>query len=387
MTDQLLYDHAYEMLAATNVFSKPPEKLEYNVKYEEKCSLLDLIRSNKEIGSKRMSSDKRVGNRINNEKCFQAISGAMSKYAESYPAPASFKKRMRENFISWLEAIRAKYEFFEQPEIPLELYSEDGENDTVVNLLLSLQSRHGVTRKELADKLGISTRAVLKDLLKLDPGLKTTNLIKPEETLPFYIGGQPVRAIIEGEKPEGKRERRYKTINSIHPLILQENLFQTATLLQALQRNYDEHESTVSSYLAVDIWSQLSDYARERIEYVFAAGDPEFAEFLEMLKDEAPDERIPASLGAFRTEREIFNEDWSIPDALRYYMKADRICQKLELESENEGVIKYNNVRIRMKRWDEVKKSYSRHGRRVFVAVTEKGEEIPFEESDVIDIL
>ena len=251
----------------------------------------------------------------------------MVKYADSYPAPASFKKRMRANFVRWLEAIRSKYEFPEQPEIPWALYPEDGEKDTVIGMLQSLQSGRGVTKEELQVRLGIGTRAILKDLCKLDP-----------------------------------------------------------TLLQAMQRNYDEHESTVSSYLAVDIWSQLSDYAKERIEYVFTAGDPDFAAFIEMLKDETPDGRIPA----YRTERDMFIGDESISERLRYYMKGDRVCPKLCLvidEAERE----LTNVRISMQDRPAYRNGSRKRAEKqkeiLYKAVTEQGAEVAFKEKDVIDIL
>ena len=386
MNTTLLYDNAYKMLAETNVYSRSPEQLVYHDHRGEEIALLELVRSHPVIGSRRMSRDKRGGNKINNAKCYKAIAEAMVRYADSYPAPASFKKRVRENFVKWLEAIRSKYEFPEQPEIPWGLYPEDGEKDTVVGMLQSLQSRRGVTKEELQIRLGIGPRAILKDLCKLDPTLREEGTEEQDSPMPFYIGGQPVRARIRSKKYAGDRKKYYLTENSVHPLILQENLFQAATLLQALQRNYDEHESAVSSYLAVDIWSQLSDYARERIEYVFTAGDPDFAAFIEMLKDETPDGRIPA----YRTEREMFIGDESISERLRYYMKADRVCPKLCLvidEAERE----LTNVCITM----QGRPAYRNGSRKrveiqegiLYKAVTEQGAEVAFEEIDVIDIL
>lgn len=386
MNITLLYDNAYKMLAETNVYSRPPEQLVYHDHRGEEIALLELVRSHPVISSRRMSRDKRSGVKINNAKCYQAIAEAMVKYADSYPAPASFKKRMRANFVRWLEAIRSKYEFPEQPEIPWGLYPEDGEKDTVVGMLQSLQSRRGVTKEELQVRLGIGPRAILKDLCKLDPTLREDGAEEQETPVPFYIGGQPVRAEIRSRKYAGDRKKYYRTENSVHPLILQENLFQAATLLQALQRNYDEHESTVSSYLAVDIWSQLSDYARERIEYVFTAGDPDFAAFIEMLKDETPDGRILA----YRTEREMFVGDESTSERLLYYMKADRVCPKLCLEIDGTER-ELSNVRITM----QGRSAYGNGSRKragvsgdfLYIAITEQGAEVVFEEKDVIDIL
>ena len=376
MRDQELYDHAYTMLAETNVYPRSPDEILYQAPSGAKYSLPELIWSElfnrkKEMGRK---GRKRTVTDYN-EICFDAIGNAMAAYIEHYPAPVSFKKRTRERFVKWLEVIRLKYGISCEKLIPEQLNTEEGENDTVVGLLLSLQSRRGVTKKELKDRLGIGPRAILKDLCKLDPALRKGGAEIPDKVAPFYLGGQPVRAKIQGRKYKGEREKRYRTENSIHPLILQENLFQAATLLQALQRNYDEHESTVSSYLAVDIWSQLSDYARERIEYVFAAGDPDFACFLEMLKDETPDERIPAS---FRMEREIITGEWSARETLMYCSKAYRICDQLLLKLPDERVELFTNVHIKFGNRAE-----RNGGEFMYIAVTEDGTEIPFREQDV----
>ena len=388
MNNRQLYDHALTMLTETNTYSRPPEEMRYRMRFGEVCSLPGLIGEEvSKIKDQASKKGKRWTIAEYNEICFDAIGNAMATYMEHYPAPVSFKKRTRERFVSWLEVIRTKYGISREKLIPEQLIPDEGENDTVVGLLLSLQARRGVTKKELKDRLGIGLRAILKDLCKLDPTLREEESDNTDKVTPFYLGGQPVRAKIDDIKIDGKREKRYRTENSIHPLILQENLFQAATLLQALQRNYNEHDSTVSSYLAVDIWSQLSDYARERIEYVFAAGDPDFADFLEMLKDETPDERVPAS---FRSERDMFNEEWPIHERLLYYMKAERMCSKLQIETED-GEILLSNVRIKM-RDRSIRSTSSRGGENrinkiMFSAVTENGDEIPFEEADIIDIL
>ena len=115
---------------------------------------------------------------------------------------------------------------------------------------------------------------------------------------------------------------------------------------------------------------------------MFAAGDPDFAAFLELLKDETPDERIPAS---FCTEREMFNEEWSSHDRLIYYMKAGRLCKKLILEN-TEREIALSNVRIKMREADG-NEDQIRVNKLLFSAVKENGTEIPFEEKDVADIL
>ena len=88
MRDQELYDHAYTMLAETNVYPRSPEEILYQAPSGAKYSLPELIWSElfnrkKEMGRK---GRKRTVTDYN-EICFDAIGNAMAAYIEHYPAP------------------------------------------------------------------------------------------------------------------------------------------------------------------------------------------------------------------------------------------------------------------------------------------------------------
>lgn len=348
MTDQFLYTHACEMLERTNVFQKPADSFLYHLGPDHEVSLLSLIKSHPGIGNRRMSSDQRLGGRKNNEVCYKAISDALISYVKSYPAPSSYKSRLRDKFVLWLEAIRKEYHLSkERCSVPEELYPAEGEKDTVVMLLKSLQARGGITKKELKDNLGISSRAILKDMCKLDPSLgKTDPYTSQSDTQPFYLGGQRVTAKIRAVKKPGSREHSYMTVNTVHPLILQENLMQAGTLLLALARNWRDYDSNLSQYIGTDIWFQLTEYAQERIRKVFIPADPIMAEFLNYIESAIPDDKF---LQLYRTEREMMHSpDYSMTaaDQLIYFSKAgSRTCRKLILETED-GKLTLENVRI-----------------------------------------
>lgn len=86
----------------------------------------------------------------------------------------------------------------------------------------------------------------------------------------------------------------------------------------------------------------------------------------------------------------MFVGDESISERLLYYMKADRVCPKLCLEIEGTER-KLGNVRITM----QGRSAYGNSSRKragisgdfLYIAITEQGAEVVFEEKDVIDIL
>ena len=152
MTDQLLLSYACEMLSRTNPYQKGVESFHYHCSQKDEISLLSLIDNHPDIRGHRMSSDKRLGKQKNIRTCFRAISNAMVTYMKSYPAASSCKSRMKEKFVLWLEAIRKEYQITDTDcSIPEALYPAEGEKDTVVMLLKSLQARGGITKKELQD--------------------------------------------------------------------------------------------------------------------------------------------------------------------------------------------------------------------------------------------
>ena len=380
MTDQLLLSYACEMLSRTNPYQKGVESFHYHCSQKDEISLLSLIDNHPDIRGHRMSSDKRLGKQKNIRTCFRAISNAMVTYMKSYPAASSCKSRMKEKFVLWLEAIRKEYQITDTDcSIPEALYPAEGEKDTVVMLLKSLQARGGITKKELQDNLGISPRAILKDLCKLDPSLGKTGDLPPDDDIqPFYLGGQPVTAKIRAIKKPGERANSYMTVNTIHPLILQENLMQAGTLLLALARNWHDHDSNLSLCIGADIWFQLTLYAQERIRTVFISIDPVMAEFLGEIDRLLPDDQL---LQSYQTEREMMREQNDLatpPDRLTYLSKAaSRTCSNLVLETED-GPVTLRNVRITPAEDTE--------GGRGFLAVSDDESEIFFLSEQMADI-
>ena len=82
------------------------------------------------------------------------------------------------------------------------------------------------TYEELKDGLGgITERAIQKDFVKITPSLYAGEGV-PD--VPFRLGGQPLLAEIElVDKNETRAKfKRFRTLNSVHPLVLQENIMQ-----------------------------------------------------------------------------------------------------------------------------------------------------------------
>ncbi|MCR5603376.1 MAG: hypothetical protein K6G27_06710 [Lachnospiraceae bacterium] len=381
MTDQLLFVHACEMLERTNVFKKAPESLHYRNSTGETISLLSLVRDNREIKNRRMSSDRRLGRQKNDLACYRAIREAIVTYIRSYPAPCSFKSRMRGKFISWLRALQTEYRIpAEEQTIPEALILSEGEKDTVVMLLKSLQARGGITKKALEENLGIGPRAILKDMCKLDPSLRkdAPDMSEDEDSQSFYLGGQPVSAKIRSIKKKGSRANVYMTANTVHPIILQENLMQAGTLLLSLFRSCWDYDSNLSRYIALDIWFQLTPYAQERIRTVFSSVDMRFPKFLDELEDLMPDEQV---LQMYQNERVMMNDperNMSMMDRLIFHSKSKtRTCSLLVLETED-GVITLHDVRI--------EPASSASGERGYFAVTDDEEEQFFTIDQVVDL-
>ena len=298
-TTDTLQTIAYEMLTSTNVFRKPIADIGYGNK-DDKTYLIDIVNellSNHRSGYRNRSLS-------NYQIIYNTIARAMIAYLSSYPASFSFKQQTKKQFSLWLEKIEKKYAI-NDVKVPEELDAENDKSDTGIVMLKALHSRKGITKEKLRCELGdISARAVQKNLRKISPSLYEGNSADIEETyMPFYIGGQPIHAKIRVRvKDEDKEKKKYyDTPNTVHPIILQENLMQVGVLLKSLCINFCDNESDISLNIALDIWSQLSDYAKARIESKFARIDKDMQFFIELLKDSSPDNRACI----FQTEREM----------------------------------------------------------------------------------
>ena len=320
MKEDTLYTIALEMLKTTNVYKKEVEALRYELRYEE-ISLLGLI----DEKLLRMRAGYRNRSQANLLIAYDAIADSMIEYLESYPSSFSFKQRMKEKFCQWLQTIKNKY-VIKDAEIPEELVVHPEELDTAVVMIKELHSRQGVSKEYLRKKLNFKdVRTVQKNLPKLSPILyEGDDFDKDNVYMPFRLGGQPLQVEIQSYDGNKDNRKYYRTVNTLHPIVLQENLMQVGTLLQSLSRNYYEHENDISRIIAIDVWSQLSEYAKVRIEKYYCVGDPDMADFIEILKDECPDNHACG----YRTERQMFPDiELPLEETVRSLLKGpDRTC-------------------------------------------------------------
>lgn len=309
MKNRTLYDLAKEMLENTNPFEKPVDELYFETRNADggyrSDSLCGFLR--KRLKMKRQSTDARFADRYNYPPCIEEIAGAMTKYLDSFPAPFSYKQHLRMKFHEWITDIQNQYNYKLGEAYLVDLKAPSGEKDTAVAMLKELHAREGVTREDLSERLGINPRAVQKDLRKLDKDLyRGDKPVGEGEYVPFYIGGQEVSVHIDeiSSNEKGDRKKRFRTLNTVHPIVLQENLMEVGVLLKALSNKYFASESQISRRIALNIWYQLSDYAKDRIKKFIAEDDPDLKDLIAELEDDTPDQRM---VTGFNTEREMLN--------------------------------------------------------------------------------
>lgn len=364
MKQKALYTLALEMLNTTNVYNNEINNLRYmnngreSVLTEMICNRLH----NNSIGDTKY------------EKVYNAIANAMSDYIEQYSAPFFYKQRVRCQFRKWLDKIQEKYDI-KVEYIPEQLTIDNVELDTGIAMIKALHDREGKTKKELSEDLRICERAVQKNLRKISPDLykeKATESVYA----PFRLGGQPIQAKIRVQEKEGDKKKYYSTVNTVHPIVLQENIMELGTLIEALSYNYFNNESNISVIIAIDIWSQMSDYARDRIKKYYTIRDKDVIEFIDILEDEFPDNHI----NSFCTEREMYenNEDMSNREILTYAIKAAGRTCTLEIE-DDQGKTKVLNKQT-------IKYEHTEDNDVIYKAVSSDGIVCYFKENDVKNI-
>ena len=362
MSKKSMYEYCLDMLINTNEDNRSVESLQYTKNHIEYSFLGYLYKESKDEFVHYPESSE-----IENADALIHISEAMDKYLNDYPAAYSVKQRFRKLFLSWLHRIAEKYQIAE-PDYP-DSFTEIS-SDTAIAMIQMLQDPNGVTKQEMEKRLHISDRAILKNLSKLDHSLGDSK--ESNETL--YIGGQPIKARIKSFRKPGLKNKCYRTVNTIHPLVLQENVMQAGTLIQSLARNYTEHGNDICYAIALDIWSQLSEYGRDRIKKVFIPGDRIVRDFIEDIDNEWPDEK-PAE---FFSEKEM-REDrglTGIDEILQFYIKsADRHCN-LTL-SMSDGLLPMRGVQVVIDSEDEEGKVYYR-------AIRQGKEDIIFTKDQVV---
>lgn len=375
MPKPTLYELASAMLETTNPFTQSLSEMEYRDSHGSTISFLGLLQAN--LGNKKQSIDTRRGDAINHTACIKAIAETIGDYLYSFPAPYSYKQRLKQIFNGWIEELQTKYCCTLEPDLyPEELKTEIDEGATVVALVKSLHDARGVSKEQLSERLGITERAIQKDLRKLDPELYKGDIQATGSAyIPFRLGGQPVQVPIKAFQKEHDKKNYYRTPNTLHPIILQENLMQAGVLVQSLYRNFADHGSDTSRSIAIDIWYQLSRYARYRVKKYFGANDEAFAQFLDDIENEFPD----GHLAGYRTERSLITElgNTSIDEFLLYVAKgAGRRCDIiLEIDGQEKEL---TDVRVVLN---------GQGDRLTYKAVARDGAEVYFDYEDLIDIL
>ncbi len=260
---------------------------------------------------------------------WRTVACAMDDWLRASTAPAVYRQQHWDCFVSCLRTLRDRY-LPGQDLDPEEELRKPLLEDRVTVLVKSLHERDGISKSELADRLGISGRTLQSDLDRLtDP-----------EKAPLRFAGQEVRLKVDIRQKHGPgQEKKYFSENTLHPLAMQLNLMQVGILLQSLC-SYSE-TSSLCLDLALEIWVQLSDYARQRLKTVFSSGSRAFADFT----DELDAELLEGHEFRFVTEQEMIDHgNVNLHDELIHALKLERPCT-LKLREEC-GYRILENVRI-----------------------------------------
>lgn len=320
MSGETIYSIACEMLETTNIYSKTVSEIKYTSnsfdgEERKKVYLLDLLK----IETAKYNHRLRGRSESNLHNAYASIARALVEYISDYPVKFSIKAKVKKSFEIWLNKIASQYEITNSF-IPEEL--DVKENDTGVALLKMLHAREGVSYDDINNELDIGPRAIQKDLVKLSPSLYNGNSSSDEPYVAFHLGGQPLHAEIKlVAETQVAKEKRFYTPNSVSPIILQENIMQLGTLLNALANQYYDknQEDDVARLIAVDIWNQMSEYAQDKIKNHFAADNINLEDFIIELEYAFPDDHICPYL----TEKEMLDKiEMSISQALIYLSKA-----------------------------------------------------------------
>ena len=255
----------------------------------------------------------------------------------------SVKKMVRVRFKNWFLQIADRQKWDVQT-------AADEFNDQVgfyipdhtVDLIKQLHPK-GITKDELCDRYKASfhtensqnqKRSVMKMLARLS-----------DRKNPCYIGDQPVFLEIRhhddrceepdeksGEmKPVGQAVRRYYTENTLNPIILQANVMQTGTLLEALGYLYYQAplEASIALGLGVDIWNQLSEYCQDRLRTHYKPRIPETD--WEGFIGECADSDLAERIFPFQTEETMMEKDEvSCQERLLFLYKSGRLCRSIQ---------------------------------------------------------
>lgn len=244
---------------------------------------------------------------------------SMNEYISRYPSIPAFKQRLWAFFNAWANNIMEKCQLEIEWNIDSILHKPIEESTAigVVKCLHSINAEGGMTKAEMAERLNVSTKAIQNTLHTLDPKLEKnkTNPKQAKRQEPFRFGGQILEVSIafedemvstsngDTDRNLKKHERRFYAPDTLSPIALQLNVSQTAILLRSLQESYDSEISNTSWNIALNIWTQLSDYTKDRIMNYTFPDNKEFHNLLNQLSEEENSDR------PYSTEKEMFENE------------------------------------------------------------------------------
>lgn len=213
---------------------------------------------------------------LNDQKAYRILIEAVAEYLYAFSTSTTIKRKLYSRIYAWCAHMGVQY-CIDGYETCLEEIPNQIATDLSVELVKELHNREGVSKLDLRDKYGVSEKTIQVYLSKL---------ANKSCADPLRIGGQAIYVPVTHKEEKLRTDkRRYFTPHTMSPVILQMNIMQVASLLQSLQMNYDSGNN-IPLDIAVDAWSQLSDYAKERIREIFCKRDQRFSDFIDIV-DEA----------------------------------------------------------------------------------------------------
>lgn len=246
---------------------------------------------------------------------YEIIAEAMNDYLKKYPAPAYYKENLRSRFWDWFDYSADIYGLEIEDYKPI--FDEAVEHyalDTDVQIIKMLHNQEGVTKQEIADELKVSERTVQAVI---------NRLVDKDTDNPIRLGGYPMHIELKKDEDYNFKSRKlYCTEETMHPITFQFNMMQVGTMLEALSKLYAEDESYTALYIGVNLWCQLSRYAKERVVEIFGRKNEDLMMLIDDIRDLSDNH-----IRRFETEREAMeNGDYKDKEKLLSAYKGGWLC-------------------------------------------------------------
>lgn len=293
----------------------------------------------------------------------ETIIEIFNSYVISLPSPVRYKQRVSDMLCEWAKQISDKLHVsdYDVAGQMMEQYVPD----LTVELIKSMHfnpedSNKGVTKQEIRDKYRISKRSIESYF---------SRLTGKDKKNPLRIAGQTVTTHVDAIEVTGMASKYY-TQDTISPIFLPANISQLKTLLKGLYYESRMNRDPFAMTLAIDIWSQLSEYAKERIKKYYGRPDRNFNEFLNLVDSKSQDIFI-----SYR-EESAYADDMAESENFMYILGyIEKHGYRCSIYFIDETVDTLQNVRV-----------FYSSKKGAYVAVTENGE-VCFDPNDVWEIM